>query len=314
LQPTFRDAQANGIRIWNESEAKNEEIKIEIATCEADDQAKNYASEHLGVNTRENCHKCHNSGVPNKKGYGSYQRNYLNRIALTCDKKKTTKNAVEPRFLLQLKRFVTFFLSNFETQVHGIGEPSRIALNLPNFNIVDGWIIEYFHKFLHNFPETFFGQVFQEYKKNDVLEIWVMEKKNRLIFQKRILAMIPTHDMGKKLKDPWKNKMKAEDWMNFIVTASVEALDGLVDDRVLSIWKNFQKGFNIHTQRKLITPEDRNDAKTALFQVGVGCEEITWEKMLTLATHQIAVEADRQISKTGPIRESLGAWIERLCF
>jgi len=35
-----------------------------------------------------------------------------------------------------------------------------------------------------------------------------MEKKNRLIFQKRILAMIPTHDMGKKLKDPWKNKMK----------------------------------------------------------------------------------------------------------
>jgi len=62
--------------------------------------------------------------------------------------------------------------------------------------------------------------------------------------------------------------------MNFIVTASVEALDGLVDDRVLSIWKNFQKGFNIHTQRKLITPEDRNDAKTALFQVGVGCEEV----------------------------------------
>jgi len=42
--------------------------------------------------------------------------------------------------------------------------------------------------------------------------------------------------------------------------------------------------------------------------------KINWEKMLTLATHQIAVEADRQISKTGPIRESLGAWIERLCF
>jgi len=33
---------------------------------EADEQAKNYASEHLGVNTRENCHRCHNSGVQDK--------------------------------------------------------------------------------------------------------------------------------------------------------------------------------------------------------------------------------------------------------
>jgi len=35
---------------------------------------------------------------------------------------------------------------------------------------------------------------------------------------------------------------------------------------------------------------------------------------MTLATHQIAIEADLQISDTGPIRESMGAWIERLCF
>jgi len=50
------------------------------------------------------------------------------------------------------------------------------------------------------------------------------------------------------------------------------------------------------------------------FQVGVGCEQLKWEKMMTLATHQIAIEADLQISDTGPIRESMGAWIERLCF
>jgi len=141
-----------------------------------------------------------------------------------------------------------------------------------------------------------------------------MEKRNRVPFQKRTNSMIPTHDMGKKLKDPWKNKMKAEDWMNFIVTASVEALEGLIDDRVLAIWKNFRKGFMIHTQKKVITPEDRNEAKCAFFQVGVGCEQLKWEKMMTLATHQIAIEADWQISDTGPIRESMGAWIERLCF
>jgi len=62
--------------------------------------------------------------------------------------------------------------------------------------------------------------------------------------------------------------------MNFIVTASVEALEGLIDDRVLAIWKNFRKGFMIHTQKKVITPEDRNEAKCAFFQVGVGCEQV----------------------------------------
>jgi len=34
-------------------------------------------------------------------------------------------------------------------------------------------------------------------------------------------------------------------------------------------------------------------------------------KTLTLTTHFIAIEADHQIPKTGPIRESMASWIER---
>ena len=34
---------------------------------------------------------------------------------------------------------------------------------------------------------------------------------------------------------------------------------------------------------------------------------------MTLATHQIVVEADHQINSTGPIKESMGWWVERMC-
>jgi len=140
LEPTFREARASGIRIWNESAQIFEDIKIDFATMEADEQAKNYASEHLGVNTRENCHRCHNSGVQDKKGHGSYQKNYLNGIALTCDKKTNAE-----------MRRASLLVANGEInpQENGIGKPSAIALNLPNFDIVKGWLIEYFHKLMH---------------------------------------------------------------------------------------------------------------------------------------------------------------------
>jgi len=36
--------------------------------------------------------------------------------------------------------------------------------------------------------------------------------------------------------------------------------------------------------------------------------------LLTISFHQLCVEADFQIDATGPIKESLGFWIERLCF
>jgi len=35
--------------------------------------------------------------------------------------------------------------------------------------------------------------------------------------------------------------------------------------------------------------------------------------MLTLSTHLIAVEADKQIDFAGVLKESMGTWIERLC-
>jgi len=35
--------------------------------------------------------------------------------------------------------------------------------------------------------------------------------------------------------------------------------------------------------------------------------------MMTITTHFVAIEADIQIDFTGPIREAMSSWIERLC-
>jgi len=34
---------------------------------------------------------------------------------------------------------------------------------------------------------------------------------------------------------------------------------------------------------------------------------------MTLGTHQILIEMDHQVDYTGPIKQSLGIWIERAC-
>lgn len=38
------------------------------------------------------------------------------------------------------------------------------------------------------------------------------------------------------------------------------------------------------------------------------------EKMLTVSFHHLVVEANYQIDFTGPIKESMASWIERICF
>jgi len=39
--------------------------------------------------------------------------------------------------------------TSLEPQAAGIREPSSFAVNLPNFDIVEGFIIEFFHKMYH---------------------------------------------------------------------------------------------------------------------------------------------------------------------
>lgn len=72
-----------------------------------------------------------------------------------------------------------------------------------------GEFIEFFHKLKHVTPATFWKtHMLADYKGDP--PAWVMTKANREIFRRRIEAITPTHDIGRRPLYPGE-KMKGED-------------------------------------------------------------------------------------------------------
>ena len=69
----------------------------------------------------------------------------------------------------------------------------------------------------------------------------------------------------------------------------------------------------IHLFSNKITKELRQKANEEFKMAGQSIETHMPITMMTLSVHQVLVEAERQIPKTGPIKESMSSWIERLC-
>jgi len=128
----------------------------------------------------------------------------------------------------------------------------------------------------------------------------------------RLEKITPVHGM-KKLKDPSRSSLKGDEWLDWIITSSIPATEGLVDPNIFRIWKLCRKGIMLHLQSDVIINETRNSAKKCFIEAAKLMEEFMPLEMLTLCTHQIVIELDRQIDQTGPIKETMGQWIERVC-
>jgi hypothetical protein len=105
----------------------------------------------------------------------------------------------------------------------------------------------------------------------------------------------------------------AADWDIFIVTTSVWAAEGLMNADLLTTWRHYRNGYLAYTQGPL-TPQKRALARAEFALYGEGIQRILGITACTISAHMIVVEADYQIPVTGPIRESMGSWVERLMF
>lgn len=140
-----------------------------------------------------------------------------------------------------------------------------------------------------------------------------MSNENRKIMRSNIAKMVPVHGM-KRFKDPSKSSLKADEWLDWIVTVSVEATAGLIDDRVLEIWIKLREAMIIYIGFEPMNLQRRNKAKQLLKEVAIAVERNMPETMLTVSFHHLVIEADNQINFTGPIKEAMSSWIERICF
>ena len=66
--------------------------------------------------------------------------------------------------------------------------------------------------------------------------------------------------------------MKADEWIDWMVTASIEAVDGLLDATMMKIWQNFRKGIMIYLTE--LTLESREEAKLAFKEGAIQLEEV----------------------------------------
>ena len=82
---------------------------------------------------------------------------------------------------------------------------------------------------------------------------------------------------------------------------------------LLTTWHHYRNGYLAYTQGPL-TPERRALARAEFTLYGEGVQRILGITACTISTHMAVVEADYQIPVTGPIRESMGSWVERLMF
>jgi len=93
----------------------------------------------------------------------------------------------------------------------------------------------------------------------------------------------------------------------------VWAAEGLIGNDVMATWRHYRNGYLAYTGGQL-TPEKRAFAKAEFALYGEGIQRHLGITSCTISTHMVVVEADHQIPVTGPIRESMGSWVERLMF
>jgi len=304
LIPTFEEFNeaANGILIRNHEAGEDMQLRMEIRTCECDGHFFPSISEHNGHAGRIPCHRCMIRGETNANGRGSYPKGYISREAFNADRKNN-----------QEMRQISIQVANGEANgtEYGIKQASVFAKMLPNFDIVYGFLIEFLHKIFIVFPRIFWKEhILRPYKSTDQIEFYQMPNDRRKIFHQRIKSIRTPHDM-KQLKDPNSESLRADEWLDFIITASIEAADGLVEPRMMRIWKLIRAGIIIYLNA--LTDETRRMAIIYFQEAGKLLEELQVDKLSTLAVHQLLVEADKQIDVTGPIKESMGWWVERMC-
>jgi len=160
-----------------------------------------------------------------------------------------------------------------EPEDYGMRGPSLFSEKVPGFDITFGYLIEFFHKICINFPDTFWkDHIFKKYGKRDFPPFWVMTKANRKIMRKRISQIVPTHEM-KQLKDPSTEALKGDEWVDWIVTTSLEAISGLLDPRISKIWIDCRQGIMIYLQAST-TGAERLKAQTCLKRAGKEMEKV----------------------------------------
>lgn len=101
-----------------------------------------------------------------------------------------------------------------------------------------------------------------------------MIKANRNVMRIRLSKITPVHGM-KKLKDLSKGSLRGDEMIDWMITASIEICEGLMDPLILRIWAKSREGIMVHLQHDTVTPAARLKAKQLFREAGEEMEQVT---------------------------------------
>jgi len=138
-----------GLCLHHRNGDAKDKVELHLLTVEEDQAALPKVSEHFGAAARENCWKCRHKSVPNvSTGGGAYQTGYLTGAAFSAQKKTNETSRQFSQGVLH---------QNYDPSDYGIREPSIFTRLFPDFNVVHGHPIEFFHKMdIVSLPCSFF--------------------------------------------------------------------------------------------------------------------------------------------------------------
>jgi len=136
-----------------------------------------------------------------------------------------------------------------------------------------------------------------------------MSATSRKIFSKRIGNIPHTTDM-KAIKDPSVTKLKGDEMGDFLVTAAVFAVEGLVSKEVLEIVKLQRENF------LLAENKERTDVQALSAnarKLGKLIERHLPQDSRPITAHKTLVHFPEAVQQTGILAECNGQWIEDEC-
>lgn len=140
-----------------------EAIELHLVTVEEDQQALPKVTEHMGTASRKNCNRClHTSVVNHITGSGAYLTGYISGEAFRATRKTNESSREYSRRVEE---------EGADRSLFGIDRPSIFTRMFPDFDVVNGHPIEFFHKllivrFFQNSPSN----IFTNSSSNDSLE------------------------------------------------------------------------------------------------------------------------------------------------
>jgi len=185
--------------------------------------------------------------------------------------------------------------------------PVKTVFNF-NFNFNTFFFFFFFVSLLfeQNLPKLIFKKgilrKFTEGKKPP----YAMSNASRKVFSRRIDSIPRTHD-SKALRDPLRGKLKGDEMADFIITAALFAVEGLVSQKMLRIVQLLQELFLIVEDK---SKTDVKSLKAKTKELGRLMEEELPVDSRPITTHRVLVHYSEAVQETGILSESNGQWIE----